>query len=61
MRIISILAACAMFGGAVWAQAPVEDSDGDGISSMEDGAVDEEELAAATMCICSCWCHRNWR
>ena len=61
MRIISILAACAMFGSAVWAQAAVEDSDGDGIYSMEDGAVDEEELAAATICICSCRCHRNLR
>jgi hypothetical protein len=28
---------------------------------MEDGAVDEEELPAATMCICSCRCHRNLR
>jgi transposase len=44
MRIISILAACAMFGGAVWAQAAVEDIDGDGIYSMEDGAVDEKSL-----------------
>ena len=35
MRIILILAACAMFGGAVWAQAAVEESDGDGIYSME--------------------------
>jgi len=68
MRILAITVACAAFVGTAWAQAVVEDSDGDGVYSMEemrvaypdvadevlaqidvneDGAIDEDELAAA--------------
>lgn len=68
MRLVGITIACAVFGSAVWAQTMVEDSDGDGVYSMEemraaypdvseevlvqidvneDGAIDEDELAAA--------------
>ena len=68
MRILVITSACALLASAVWAQTMVEDTDGDGVYSMEemraaypdvsddvlvqvdvneDGAIDEEELAAA--------------
>ena len=68
MRLFGITIACAMLAGAVWAQTMVEDTDGDGVYSMdemraaypdvsddvlvqidvnEDGAIDDDELAAA--------------
>lgn len=68
MRITLISIACAVVAGVAFAQSMVEDTDGDGVYSMdemragypdvsdevlvqidvnEDGAIDEEELAAA--------------
>mgnify|MGYP001823032316 CR=1 FL=1 len=68
MRLFGITIACAVLAGAVWAQTMVEDTDGDGVYSMdemraaypdvsddvlvqidvnEDGAIDDDELAAA--------------
>ena len=68
MRLVGISVVCAVLAGAAWAQTMVEDSDGDGVYSMEemraaypdvsddvlvqidvneDGAIDEDELAAA--------------
>lgn len=68
MRIIAITVACVALIGAAFAQSMAEDTDGDGVYSMdemragypdvsdevlvqidvnEDGAIDEEELAAA--------------
>lgn len=68
MKNVAITAACVVFASAAFAQSMVEDTDGDGVYSMEemragypdvsddvlvqidvneDGAIDEEELAAA--------------
>ena len=68
MRLFGITVTCAVLVGTAWAQTMVEDTDGDGVYSMEemraaypdvsddvlvqidvneDGAIDEDELAAA--------------
>ena len=36
MRVLVITGACALLASAVWAQTMVEDTDGDGVFSMEE-------------------------